>query len=161
MSDKIKDCNICERSFVEMCSEIVVRDIITKDLVTISENDSIDKILEIFDKYPYHTYPVINDDNVLVGTIDQDIILKILLVHRTPRLEHTHLHAVVSRGDTAKAIMLQHPVSISPDEYLCEVADMMLKHKIDRFCIVENGKLFGMICRSDLIREVYRLRSSD
>ncbi|WP_305064649.1 CBS domain-containing protein [Methanococcoides sp.] len=151
----------CQRSFAEMCSEMVIRDFMTKDLVTISENDSIDQILETFDKYHFHTYPVVNEDNVLVGTIDRDIILKILLVHRAPRIEHTHLNAVVFQGDTAKAIMLSHPVSISPDEHLCDAVDMMLKHKIDRFCIVDDGKLVGIICKPDIIKEVYKLRGSD
>lgn len=150
-----------ERSFAERCSEMFIKDFMTKDLVTISENDSIDQILETFDKYHFHTYPVVNEDNVLVGTIDQNIILKILLVHRAPRSEHTHLNAVVFQGDTAKAIMIPHPVSISPDEHLCAAADMMLKHKIDRFCIVDDGKLVGIICKPDLIKEVYRLRGSD
>jgi len=149
-----------ERSFAEMCSEMFIKDFMTKDLVTISENDSIDQILETFDKYHFHTYPVVNEDNVLVGTIDQNIILKILLVHRAPRIEHTHLNAVVFQGDTAKTIMIPHPVSISPNETLCDTADMILKHKIDRFCIVEDGKLVGMICKPDIIKEVYKLRGS-
>ncbi|NPE31020.1 CBS domain-containing protein [Methanococcoides sp. SA1] len=150
-----------ERSFAEMCSEMFIRDFMTKDLVTISENDNIDHILETFDKYHFHTYPVVNEDNVLVGIIDQNTILKILLVHRAPRSAHTHLNAVVFQGDTAKAIMIPHPVSISPDETLCDAADMMLKHKIDRFCIVEDEKLVGIICKPDIIKEVYKLRGLD
>lgn len=150
-----------ERSFAEMCSEMVIRDFMTKDLVTISENDSIDQVLDTFEKYHFHTYPVVNEDNILVGIIDQNIILKILLVQRAPRSAHTHLNAVVFQGDTAKAIMIPHPVSISPDEHLCDAADMMLKHKIDRFCIVDDGKLVGIICKPDIIKEVYKLRGSD
>ncbi|WP_440953113.1 CBS domain-containing protein [Methanococcoides sp. FTZ1] len=161
MADKgDEDSTQCGRSFSESCNEKLIRQVMTKDLVTIHEDDPLDKVLETFSKHHFNTYPVVNDDHELVGIINQDIILRILLVQRTPRLEHTHHAAVVSQGEAAKDIMIPHPVSMSSDEPLCEAADMMLKHKMDRVCVIEDGKLVGIICKPDILNEIYKLRGS-
>ncbi len=156
-----EDCIQCGRSFSESCNEKLIEQVMTKDVVTIHENDPLDKILDIFSKHHFHTYPVVNDNNDLVGIINQDVMLRILLVQRTPRLDHTHHAAVVAQGETAKNIMIPHPVSMSSGESLCEAADMMLKHKMDRVCVVDGGKLVGIMCKPDILNEIYELRGSE
>lgn len=155
-----EDCTQCVQSFSESCNEKLIEQVMTKDVVTIHEDYPLDEILNIFSKHHFHTYPVVNDNYELVGIIDQDVMLRILLVERTPRLDHTHHAAVVAQGETAKNIMIPHPVSMSSNEPLCEAADMMLKHKMDRVCVVEDGKLVGIICKPDILKEVYKLRGS-
>ncbi len=151
---RIKDV----KDLVQACSELKVSHIMTKELVTIPGDCPVGRILELFDENHFHTLPVISNKGQLIGIIDQNIILGILLVHRTPRLDHTHLAAVKSRGETAKDIMVPHPVVISADLNLCDTADMMLKHRMDRFCVVRDERLVGIICKSDVIKEVYRLK---
>ncbi len=146
------------KDLVQACSELKVSHIMTKELVTISGVCPVEHILELFDENHFHTLPVVSDKGQLIGIIDQNIILGILLVHRIPKLDHTHLAAVKSRGRTAKDIMIPHPVVISADLNLCDTADMMLKHRMDRFCVVRDDRLVGIICKSDVIKEVYRLK---
>lgn len=154
-------CMQCGRSFSKSCNKRLIKEVMTEELITIHEDDQLDSIMDIFSKHHFHTYPVVNDNYDLVGIINQDIILRILLVRRTPRLDHTHHAAVVSKGETAKHIMIPHPVSISSDEPLCDAADMMLKHKMDRVCVVDGNKLVGIICKPDIIKEIYNLRGSE
>ena len=156
-----EDCTQCGRSFSESCNEMLIKQVMTKNVVTIHENDTLDIIMDIFSRHHFHTYPVVNDNYELVGIINQDIILRILLVQRTPRLDHTHHAAVVSKGEIAKHIMIPHPVSMSADEPLCEAADMMLKHRMDRVCVVDGNKLVGIICKPDILKEIYNLRGNE
>lgn len=127
-----------------------------KNVVVVKEDDSVRDVLDLFKKHHFHTYPVITGDRQLAGVIDQDIILEILLFHRIPRVKHTHLAAVRSLGVNAKSIMIPHPVIISPDAGLNDAADIMLKHHVNRICVVEHGKLVGIISKLDIINGVIK-----
>jgi len=140
----------------ENYSDIFIRDIMTQDVVVVNEDDPVEHIFELFDKYHFNTYPVVNNEGKLTGIIDQDIMLEIIMFHRIPRTKHTHIAAVRSQGESAREIMIPHPVTISPDENLHDAADMMLKHHINRVCVVEDDKLVGIISKKNIICEVYK-----
>ncbi len=140
----------------ENYSDIFIRDIMTQDVVVVKEDDPVEHIFELFDKYHFNTYPVVNNEGKFTGIIDQDIMLEIIMFHRIPRTKHTHIAAVRSQGESAREIMIPHPVTISPDENLHDAADMMLKHHINRVCVVENDKLVGIISKKNIISEVYK-----
>ena len=140
----------------ENYSDIFIRDIMTQDVVVVNEDDPVEHIFELFDKYHFNTYPVVNNEGKLTGIIDQDIMLEIIMFHRIPRTKHTHMAAVRSQGESAREIMIPHPVTISPDENLHDAADMMLKHHINRVCVVEDDKLVGIISKKNIICEVYK-----
>lgn len=136
--------------------DIKINEIMTRDVVVVKENDSIEDLFNLFEKYNFHTYPVVNDNGELIGTIDETIILDILLFHRTPRTGHTHLAAMRSVGETARDLISHSPVTISPGNSLNDAADLMLKHNLDDICIVENGRLTGILSISDVIKEVIK-----
>jgi CBS domain-containing protein len=140
----------------ENYSDIFIRDIMTRDVVVVKEDDPVEHIFELFDKYHFNTYPVVNNEGKLTGIIDQDIMLEIIMFHRIPRTKHTHMAAVRSQGESAREIMIPHPVTMSPDANLHDAADMMLKHHINRVCVVENDKLVGIISKKNIICEVYK-----
>jgi CBS domain-containing protein len=142
----------------EKCSRIFVKDIMQPRPVTIKADDSVERVLEVFNENQFHTYPVVEKNGNFLGIIDQNIILQLLLTHRVSRLDHTHLMAVKSLSESARGIMIPHPVTIPPEMDLCEVAEIMIKHKVERFCVVDNGKLAGIICKPDVIKAIYSLR---
>ncbi len=140
----------------ENYSDIFIKDIMTQDVIVVKEDDPVEHIFELFDKYHFNTYPVVNNEGKFTGIIDQDIMLEIIMLHRIPRTKHTHVTAVRSLGESAREIMIPHPVTISPDENLHDAADMMLKHHINRVCVVEDDKLVGIISKKNIICEVYK-----
>ncbi|MBP2029885.1 CBS domain-containing protein [Methanohalophilus levihalophilus] len=158
-SDEIfKDPDNPSAKFRVACSQVSVRDVMTRDPVSIHEGESVENIFELFNNYHFHTYPVVDDKGSFIGVVDQNLILQLLLVNRTPRLDHTHLMAVKSSSDDARGIMVSHPVTVPSDTSLCDAADLMIKHKMDRFCVVDDGNLVGIICKADVIKKVYELR---
>ena len=140
------------------CFGVSVADIMSKDVITFAEDDPVEDVIGIFEMHHFHTYPVLSANGELVGTIDQNIVLEVLLFNRVPRTRHTHLAAIRSLGEDAKGIMMPHPVTISYDTDLYNAADMMLKHYIDRACVTDDGKLVGIVSKRDVINEVYRTR---
>lgn len=137
-------------------SDIQISSIMSKDLITVTEGTPLKDVIELFRKHHYHTYPVVTDEGLLAGTINQNIILDILLFTQTPRSKHTHLAAMRSLGEDARGIMISHPVTISQNANLIDAADMMLKHRADHICVMNDGKLVGVISKRDIITEVYK-----
>ncbi len=52
--------------------------------------------------------------------------------------------------------MTHNPVFVTPETKLTEVAQLMLHKRIKRLPVLENGKLVGMISRTDLLRLLAR-----
>lgn len=143
----------------ESCAEIKIEKLMTRSVVTVQEDALLEEIFALFEKYRYHTFPVLDSEGKFVGIIDQDIVLEILLFSRIPRAKHTHLAAVRSLGVHAKDIMITHPVTIPPDSSLGYAADLMMKHRFDRVCVTEKEKMVGIISKRDLVKEVCRRRA--
>lgn len=114
--------------------------------------------MSLYGKYPYHILPVVNDRNELVGVIDLDIILEILLLCLVPREKHTLVTAIRSLGATAKEIMITHPVTISLNATLKDASDLMMKYRLDRICVIDGGKLAGIVSKRDLVEEICKRR---
>ncbi|MFY1111420.1 MAG: HPP family protein [Methanosarcinaceae archaeon] len=136
------------------CAEIKIGEIMTRNVVIAHEDALLEEIFALFEKHSYHTLPILNSEKKLVGIINQDIVLEILLFSQIPRAKHTHLAAVRSLGVHAKDIMITHPMTITPDSSLTYAADLMMKHRFDRVCITEDEKLVGIISKRDIIKEV-------
>ncbi|MGP8320979.1 MAG: CBS domain-containing protein [Methanosarcinaceae archaeon] len=143
------------------CPDVSIAEIMSKDVITVAEDETLENIIKIFEEHHFHTYPVLSADGELVGVINQNIVLEVLLFERISQTKHTHLAAVRSLGEDAKGIMIPHPITISYDTGLCDAAEMMLKHNIDRACVTDDGKLIGIVSKRDVINEVYRSRSPD
>ncbi|AKB83600.1 putative manganese-dependent inorganic pyrophosphatase [Methanosarcina barkeri 3] len=140
------------------CLWMTIDELMTREIVKVYENTSIEEILSLYGKYPYHILPVVNDKNELVGIIDLDIILEILLLCLMPREKHTLTTAIRSLGATAKEIMITHPITISLNATLKNASDLMIKYRLDRICVIEDGKLVGVISKRNLIEEICKRR---
>lgn len=142
----------------ETCLWMTIDELMTREIVKIYENTSLEEILSLYGKYPYHILPVVNDRNELVGVIDLDIILEILLLCLVPREKHTLVTAIRSLGATAKEIMITHPVTISLNATLKDASDLMMKYRLDRICVIDGGKLAGIVSKRDLVEEICKRR---
>jgi CBS domain-containing protein len=139
-------------------AKVSVAEIMTRDVVTVTEDTTIDDILELFGRYHYHSYPVVTDAGELVGIISEDTVLEILLFRQIPASRQTHLSVVRSLEDDARGIMMPYPVTVSVDASLSETADLMLKHHVYRVSVVDCGKLVGILSKRDIVNEICKRR---
>ena len=51
-------------------------------------------------------------------------------------------------------VMTREPISIAPHASIAQACRLLHDHRLRRLPVVENGKLVGMIARSDLVRAV-------
>lgn len=68
------------------------------------------------------------------------------------RLEETKKALEDMKLKPVRDIMKKDVHAISPDDSLEEASTRMVKYKVNRLPVIENGKLVGIVARSDIIR---------
>jgi predicted transcriptional regulator len=110
--------------------------------------------------------PVVSSDKRLVGVVTEGDFLRRSELGTSPKRsrwleflrgagkeaeDYVHAH-----GRTVAEVMSPAPVTISPGAALDELVEAMTSHKIKRVLVVDNGKLVGIVARSDLMRALLR-----
>jgi CBS domain-containing protein len=145
----------------ETCLWMTIDELMTRDIVTVQENTPVEEIFSLYGKHHFYILPVVDDKNKLVGIIDLDIVLEILLLCLVPREKHTPVTAIRSLGSTAREIMISHPVIISLNATFKDASDLMMKYRLDHICVIADGKLVGILSKRDLVEEICRRRKME
>jgi CBS domain-containing protein len=145
-----------------------VGDVMTKDVLAIDANDTLDIIAGLFEKYDYDGMPVVDSDRKLVGMITgYDMILQSSDMH-LPTLLKLMDQVARDKGDKrvidehfgklrdikATSIMNPKVMSVHQDATLEEAAKIFADHhKVNPLCVVDaEGKLVGVLSRYDIIK---------
>jgi CBS domain-containing protein len=139
------------------------RDIMTGPPLTALPETPVGEIARLLTEHRISGVPIVNEQGELVGMVtESDLFLKekgvpFSLV-RVPalfnqwadpkRIIEVYEHA---RRYTAADVMTRNVFSVGVEEQIGEVARLMLRHKVKRLPVLENGRLVGIITRQDLI----------
>lgn len=118
----------------------LVRDIMSYPVKTVFPDTSISEVGQLLLKYGHTGVPVVEDEK-LAGVISRRDVDK--------ALKHGLDHAPV------KGFMTREVVSVDSDQSWEEAQKLMILHDIGRLPVVENGRLVGIISRSDVLPLVY------
>jgi predicted transcriptional regulator len=76
---------------------MLVKDVMSKEVITVGENENLAELIAKFRKYNFHILPVIDKNKNILGIVEYEDIMKVFLPHN-PLLEKllksTHLHNV-------------------------------------------------------------------
>lgn len=64
-------------------------------------------------------------------------------------------------NEEVRKIMTKNPLVVHPDDVIQDVANLMVDQQVQQLCVVENGKLVGMVTAYDLWRESRRSPDSE
>ncbi|RLE07552.1 hypothetical protein DRJ00_07935, partial [Candidatus Aerophobetes bacterium] len=56
--------------------KILVKEVMKREVVTVREATTLKELMGIFQKYTFHTLPVVKEDNRIVGVVALEDILK-------------------------------------------------------------------------------------
>ena len=87
----------------------------------------------------FGSMPVVEEDGTLVGIVSEYDLLQVMI-------EGRDLRKVL-----ATEIMSAHPVTVTEDQTLVQVADLFQDRYLTRVPVVRNGKLVGILARRDLL----------
>ena len=125
-------------SDLEKKEEIKAEQIMTTKLISIAPNESVQEAISKMKKFQISQLPVI-DDNKLVGSVSESTILEALLD---------------AKGKIVKDVMQESPPIISKTTSI-QVVSNLLKH-YPMVLVSEEGKLVGLITKSDLLGKLYK-----
>ncbi len=114
---------------------------------TIRPNITITEAQRILLRYGHSGLSVVNEQDQLVGIISRrDIDLA---------LHHGFSHAPV------KGYMTPHLKTITPDTTLPEIESLMVTYDIGRLPVLSDGKLVGIVTRTDVLRQLHQERTEN
>jgi CBS domain-containing protein len=115
-----------------------VRDIMTKSVATISPEATIKDAAQMMQRHNVGSIPVV-DTNGLVGIVtDRDIVVRNIASGQDPS------------STPIKNVMTSQVTTVTPDEDVNKITQMMSSRQIRRVPVVENQKLVGMVSLGDL-----------
>ena len=121
---------------------IVVRDYMTRGLVTLTPQTEILRALHTLIEKDIAGAPVVDESGTVIGMLTERDCMQVAL-NATYHSEY---------GGVVADFMAKPAVSISPDEGLVDVVKRFIDTSYHRYPVVENGRLVGLISRRDVMR---------
>jgi CBS domain-containing protein len=123
-----------------MRERMLVKDIMTSPVITVSDKTFVDEIAQLMDRYNVSGIVVaINDDNPLGIITERDLVTRVLAKNIQPS------------KSTSKEVMSSPLITIGPEESLTEAARKMNKLKVKRLGVSYKEKLVGIVSSGDIL----------
>jgi len=144
------------------------KDVMSKDVVTVSPSTGIREIYLIFKKTRYGGIPVVDKDNNILGMITKAEILAVFLpdyfdmlgenvvfIDDFGALDDEFESLPMFELFIAEDLMKKGAVTVEENASLLKVVAMMKKSNVRRILVEKNGALEGIITRSDICRTFF------
>lgn len=140
-----------------------VRDIMTAEVVVAHPDTSVNLVARLMAGRDISGIPVVEDGRLVGIVTELDLIVRntrleppaffALLDARIPLETPTHYRDRMRHmlGTLARDVMTEKVVTIGPDEDLETLAEIMVKRRVNPLPVVEDGRLVGIVSRSDII----------
>lgn len=148
-----------------------IEDVMNKNVITCKPDDSLGHLATLFKEKHISGLPVVEKGKV-VGLVSETDLIKLfkspefsnelwlpspfeiieIPIRNLVKLEETKRALENLKLRPVRDIMTKTVHSISPDDTLEKASGIMVKHHVNRLPVIENGKLAGIVARSDIIR---------
>jgi CBS domain-containing protein len=125
---------------------ITAREIMTKDVVTINPESSLDEAIQLLLSQEISGLPVTDNEGHLIGIVTEFALLAIVYDERIRR-ENVSKH------------MTTEVLTIEADDPISKIADLCIVHRVRRVPVMENGRLVGLIARRDVLKALYESKA--
>jgi len=125
------------------------KDIMTENVVSVKKDTPIYKALELLVKYNITGIPVVREDMILVGVLSEKDVLRLFYAHED------------EEEGTVNDFMTQPAVHFDEKESLLDICDCLTNNYFRRVPVTSEGKLVGIISRTDIINYILQLRRKD
>jgi CBS domain-containing protein len=123
--------------------EIPVSEIMSKNPVTMKQDDTVKKAVSIMAKNNISSILIVDKKGIPIGIIsDGDLIRKVYSKDKDPEKV------------TLSEIMSTDVITISPKTSIRAATALMKKKNVSKFPIVEKGNVVGYVTKSDIIKKL-------
>jgi len=156
--------------------EMRARDVMQKRVVTVKRSTTLRELIEILRKFTFHTLPVVEEDNRVIGIVALEDILKIFqpypsnvlkMLERIPFLEEYEERSLLEEDIPSEMgvlcvvedMMNTNIVTISEEASTLEARRLMKLHRLKRIPVVDKeGHLVGIISLFDIILAAFKAK---
>jgi predicted transcriptional regulator len=124
----------------EALANVKVQEVMTKDVVTVDENVTIDRLLDLMVKKHHVGYPVLDEKGNLVGIVTLE--------------EASQVDKARRKETRVGQVMRKKLIKVHPEETGLDIFKKMSEHEIGRVVVVDpdnKSKLIGIVTKSDLV----------
>jgi acetoin utilization protein AcuB len=133
---------------------MLVRNWMSKTVVTVEEESSMQEAMKVMKQHAIRMLPVVREGRLIGVVTDRD--LKRASASDATTLDVHELLYLVSKIKV-KSIMSKNPISVPPDLTMEETAEVLLRHKISGVPVVEKDTVVGTITQTDIFRVLIAL----
>lgn len=148
---------------------ITAADIMTSPAIVVTPRTTIAEVASLLASKHLSAVPVCLPDKTLAGIVSENDILKPF--RQSVRARQDWWLGIIAEGEelpqdfldylrrdtrTAAEVMVPHVITVSEQTTLPELAELMIKHSIKRLPVLRDGKVIGVVSRSDLVAEIAR-----
>ena len=148
---------------------MLARDVMTKTVTTARPDTLVRDLARTLIEQRISGAPVVDDQGHVVGIVsDSDLLHRAELGTDTRRKSWLSFFAdtdalardyAKSHGMRVADVMSRHVISVAADDELSTVADVLDRNRIKRVPVLEDGRLVGLISRTDLVRALVGLQA--
>ncbi len=148
-----------------------IRNVMNTDVITCKPDDPVSLLSKLLKENHISGLPVVEKGKV-VGIVSETDLLKLfeisqftgglwlpspfevieVPIRNLVRFEEFKKAFEELKSKPVRDIMNKEVQSVSPDDSLEEASSIMVKHKVNRLPVIENGRLVGIVARSDIIK---------
>lgn len=151
-----------------MNNNLKARDIMTREVVVVSEDDSVKQVAKLFAEKRIGGAPVMRGEELVGMVTEDDLIMQDVKLHfpsfiqfldsfiyleSMKHFEETLRKAV---GARVRDVMSTEIITAREEDSVEDIATLMVQRKINRIPIVKEGKLVGMVTKGDIVRAISR-----
>ena len=143
-----------------------VTDLMTRNCISVLTSTTLADAARIMLENHVAGLPVLDTHGKLVGIVSEGDLLRRAELGTDGKPMNSlkaFLHPssvaedlLVTHARHVSGVMTHNPASVTPDTELNEVAELMLYKHIKRLPVLDEGKLVGVISRTDLLRALMR-----
>lgn len=145
------------------------KDVMTRDVITVRPDQSVEEVAKILADNKISGVPVVDEEGKLVGVVtENDFMVKArdlqlpfyitlfdsIIFLESPRRFNEELKRFAA--SKVKDIMTRQVVAVDEETPLFEIARIMTSRSINRVPVVRDGKVLGIVTRNDVVRALAR-----
>lgn len=138
---------------------MLVRDVMTSPAITVAAQTSVKDGLRLLDRHSVTALPVVGPDGHLLGIVSEADLLKDAVRHddRAHLMPHERDPYEGRTGvRNVEDVMSTLSMTVSPGDDLCDAVDLMTGTAVKSLPVVENGRVVGVVSRSDIVHLLAR-----
>jgi len=133
---------------------MLVREIMTTEVTTLQENETMFDAAMIFARSSLRHLPVLRD-TTLVGVLTERDVKRFTpgLLSGVSSEQYNHLLETTPLSK----VMTRDPMTLKPDQDIADAANIFSTKRFGCLPVVEDGKLVGIVTTSDMLRLLARI----